>query len=47
MTDWRTNLPLGTISGDESDRREGAEDDDFWTALWDSAHRFAEENERD
>jgi len=46
MTDWRTNLPSGTRPGDE-DRREAEDDRDFWDALWDHAHRFAEENERD
>lgn len=39
-------LPYGVLLSDLSDR-ELREDDDFFEALWDSAHRFAEENERD
>jgi len=37
---------LRDVSGRE-DRREADDDRDFWDALWDHAHRFAEENDRD
>jgi len=34
MTDWRTNLPPGTIPGDLEDRERDDQEDDLWRREW-------------